>query len=123
MAWYCKECDDWFIFGYSKKYCSEECYDDKQERKYEKKERRAKKRHREIELENIKNNIAEYKNDKIKQIKNKHNIVIDYISDKVKVVSRSARFKNKITSLKLEGNEINKSLKELESFKLNKYIP
>ena len=40
MGWYCKECDDWFVFGYSKKYCSEECYDEKEERKERKRERR-----------------------------------------------------------------------------------
>ena len=40
MGWYCKECDDWFAFGYSKKYCSEDCYDEKEERKERKRERR-----------------------------------------------------------------------------------
>ena len=29
----CKECGEFFFFGYSKKYCSEECYDEAHERK------------------------------------------------------------------------------------------
>jgi len=49
MAWYCKECGDWFVFGYSKKYCSEDCYDERQERKERKQaKKQAKRRKREI---------------------------------------------------------------------------
>ena len=130
MAWNCKECGDFFMFGYSKKYCSEECYDDKKERK---KVKKLKKQQKKTEEDNIKKQIIEYKDNKNKQIKNKYDTTIDYISNnndstsilfsnfsfssenKIKIVSKNARFKDKITLLKNENNEIKKALKELEN--------
>ena len=88
-------------------------------------EREAIERAKEERNKKIHKNIAEYKREQKRQIKNKYNTIIDFISensnnlnkDKVKIVSKDNKLENSIKKLKQKNKEIEDAQKELEGIR------